>query len=73
MTAVVVAVPRRFVWLLRKPNGHAFRPKRNHTARQVKRFAERTVGGSWRELYLAGYRVERVPVRRLRPRPELVP
>lgn len=63
MTAVVVAVPRRFVWVLRKPNGHAFRPKRNHTARQVKRCAERLTGASWRELWAAGYRVERVPVR----------
>ena len=73
MTAPVVAVSRRFVWLLRKPSGHTFRPRRNTTARQVKHFAERMEGCSWRELYLAGYRVERVPVRQRRPRPELVP
>lgn len=63
MNAVATVNPRRFVWLLRKPNGHTFRPKRNHTSRQVRHCAERLVGEPWRELYLAGYRVERVPVR----------
>lgn len=72
MNATAMLPGRRFVWRLVKPNGATFRPKRNHTARQVRRCAERLTGESWRALWTAGYRVERVPVRTRRPKPRLV-
>lgn len=54
---------RRFVWLLRRPNGRTFRPQSNRTAGHVRRFLERATGLPWRFHRAAGWRAERVAVR----------